>query len=415
VLDVGSSVTINISVGTCDSDVGLSGRRFGAISRFVCCLVVVVALLITIRAVGPVSADVPVVQPEPANATVAAGEIITVSIVVVRAQDLYGIDVRARFDPSVVEVVDADSSLAGIQLASGVFLTPDFVVRNAADNTNGTIQYAITQINPSEPASGDGVIVTVALRGLVAGRQSAFTIESILLANRDGTPLPATATNGVITVVGSNGQTPATTMTTVLTATRTRTPTLATATVSATPIPPTSTPTEIPPPSMARRTSTQLAVPTSAATNTPASVVSATATATQALSPIATLTMTPRLVVTETATAAVPRTAMTPILTATATRIAAMATQPVSAAGSDTPVTATPAPQPASVSVHAAPTERSIPLITGQSRAFPLGPAPAAESTRGLPSMDAVTLLGAGMIGSGLLMLAGLVYVWRRR
>ena len=78
-------------------------------------------------------------------------------LVLADAQNAYGIDVRATFDPQVVEVVDADPAKDGIQLSPGTFPQPDFVARNVADNQAGTLRYAITQVNPTQPVSGTGV------------------------------------------------------------------------------------------------------------------------------------------------------------------------------------------------------------------------------------------------------------------
>ena len=71
-----------------------------------------------------------------------------------RCARLIRLDLALTFDPNVVEVVDADPNQAGVQAALGTFLDSGFVVLNAADNVTGTLRFAMTQLNPSQPKSG---------------------------------------------------------------------------------------------------------------------------------------------------------------------------------------------------------------------------------------------------------------------
>ena len=132
-----------------------------------------------------------VVRTDPTVIEVAAGQTATVQFVLADAQNAYGIDVHATFDPKVVEVVDADPGADGVQMTPGDFLRPDFVVRNVADNEKGTLRYALTQVNPTQPVSGTGVIFTVQFRGKAAG-ETALTLAPVELADRQGQLLPVT-------------------------------------------------------------------------------------------------------------------------------------------------------------------------------------------------------------------------------
>lgn len=173
-------------------------RRLGAI------------LLLMLFYVVPISAqgEDAVVRPDPPVVEVAAGQTATVTFVLADAQDAYGIDVRATFDPKVVEVVDADPGKDGVQMTPGDFLRPDFVARNVADNEQGTLRYALTQVNPTKPASGTGAIFTVQFRGKAAG-ETALTLEPVEMADRQGRTLPVTVQSGTIKVVGDQASTQA--------------------------------------------------------------------------------------------------------------------------------------------------------------------------------------------------------------
>ena len=167
-------------------------------------------LLLTLFCVVPAAAQGQnaVVRPDPTVVEVAAGQTATVQFVLADAQNAYGIDVRATFDPQLVEVVDADPGKEGVQMTPGDFLRPDFVVRNAADNEKGTLRYAITQVNPTQPASGTGVLFTVQFRGKAAG-ETALTLGPVELANRQGQLIPVTIQGGTLKVVAGQAPTPA--------------------------------------------------------------------------------------------------------------------------------------------------------------------------------------------------------------
>ncbi len=144
------------------------------------------------------------VDPPALNLT--AGQTQTVTIVLQNAAEVYGIDVRASFDPALVEIVDSDPARDGVQMTPGVFPQPDFVALNAADNSAGALRYVVTQVNPTPPASGGGAVFTFQVRGRANG-VSPLRIDLVEMANRSGELLPLTTTGGAITVTG--GQPPA--------------------------------------------------------------------------------------------------------------------------------------------------------------------------------------------------------------
>ncbi len=125
-----------------------------------------VAILLGVALAQPLSASEygdggATIRPDPVTLGIAPGQVTAINVVLENAADVYGIDVRARFDPALVEVVDADPAQDGIQMTPGSFLKPDFVVRNTADNGVGTLQYVVTQVNPTQPATGSGVVLTL--------------------------------------------------------------------------------------------------------------------------------------------------------------------------------------------------------------------------------------------------------------
>lgn len=144
-----------------------------------------------------------VVRPDPASLTVVAGQIQTISVLVENAAEVYGIDIRASFDPALIEIVDADAARDGVQMTPGAFPQPDFVALNLADNAAGALRYAATQINPTPPASGSGVVFTFQVRGRANG-VSPLRIELVEMANRSGELLSVTTQDATLTVTGGS-------------------------------------------------------------------------------------------------------------------------------------------------------------------------------------------------------------------
>lgn len=141
------------------------------------------------------------VMPQTRQARV--GEDVTVELRLEQVAELYGTEIHLTFDPNVVQVVDADSTQEGVQIEPGVFPRPDFVVQNAADNQLGQVDYALTQLPPTEPGKGDGVVARITFRAQKAGMSQIY-LERFMLANTRGESIQAVPQHGQIRVTGSS-------------------------------------------------------------------------------------------------------------------------------------------------------------------------------------------------------------------
>ena len=137
----------------------------------------------------------------PAQALVGEGQTAAVEVRVEDVQDLYGLDIRLSFDPAAIQVVDADPATDGIQVQPGSLLSPDFVVRNTADNQDGTVWFALTQLNPTQEVSGSGAAFIVTFAGKSAGSSSPISFTYVKMAQRSGEEIPASTEDGQISVV----------------------------------------------------------------------------------------------------------------------------------------------------------------------------------------------------------------------
>jgi len=205
-----------------------------------------VSLLFTMLP-GTVLAQATRVIVQPGSQTIAVGETATVTIRIENVTGLIAAEVHLTFTPGIVQVVDADANTVGIQVAPGdIFAGKNaFTAQNVANNTNGTIDYAIAVLGVSEPGvTGSGDLIRVTFRGSAQGLTAiAFsTTNPVLLAGQGGATISASTVNGAITVTGAMP-------------TATVTPT-----ATATSVPPTATPTATTPPG-ATPTPTRTATP----------------------------------------------------------------------------------------------------------------------------------------------------------
>jgi len=133
---------------------------------------------------------------------------VNLDIGVEEVTDLYGGRVQLSFDPTVLQVRDADprSSAPGVQIRPGDFLDPfhQFVLVNQADNSAGTIDFAVTQLHPATARSGSGVLATVTFEALAQGSSPVHFVNVRLGDDTRPDPLeiPAQTQDGLVTVGG---------------------------------------------------------------------------------------------------------------------------------------------------------------------------------------------------------------------
>jgi hypothetical protein len=140
---------------------------------------------------------------DPSSLDLAPGDVKTVDVRVKNVTGLAGAEVHLTYDPALLEVVDADAEVDGVQIAHGDFLSPDFVVQNSADGTAGTVDYAIACMSLDNAVSGDGVLARITFRGLSKGKTT-IAVQSVLLADKDGKPIEV-ETDSSQAVVGGSG------------------------------------------------------------------------------------------------------------------------------------------------------------------------------------------------------------------
>jgi hypothetical protein len=73
------------------------------------------------------------------------------------------------------------------------------VLFNTADNESGTIRFAMTQVNPSEAKSGEGVLLVLYVQALTEG-ESQIAVEMVELSSRAGEAIPGEGVDAAVVV-----------------------------------------------------------------------------------------------------------------------------------------------------------------------------------------------------------------------
>lgn len=136
------------------------------------------------------------------NTTVQVGDTINVNIRINDVADLYAAEVHLTFDPALLQVLDDDDVQTGVQILPGSLFPstrPSYVVQNRADQATGTVDFAMTLLDPATPVTGSGTLATVRFSARQAGTTTLrWTMTK--LANKAGANIPHTTQDCSISI-----------------------------------------------------------------------------------------------------------------------------------------------------------------------------------------------------------------------
>ncbi len=124
---------------------------------------------------GKISLTVPVDQ-------VSMGETVAVTIAVQDVAGVYGGSIELSYDPQILEVLQPENQ----PVTPGDFFAnqPGFPLKNVADVTTGSIEYAMTLRQPAQPVTGSGSLGTLQFRALQDGAVQINVVAASLLSPR---------------------------------------------------------------------------------------------------------------------------------------------------------------------------------------------------------------------------------------
>ena len=136
------------------------------------------------------------------NQPFGVGSQFTVPVVVNNVNNLYGAEIHMNFDSNRLEVVDVNTSKAGVNIAPGNVFDPDnsFVALNNADNSQGAINFAATMMAPAEPFSGTGTIAEVTFRTKAEGT-AYISFNQVLLSDPSSQPIQNIVSDSYVELV----------------------------------------------------------------------------------------------------------------------------------------------------------------------------------------------------------------------
>ena len=170
----------------------------------------------------------------PGTSTVGLNGVADTGLWVSNARNLYGVEIHLAFDPTIVQVEDADPERAGVQIRVGAAFQgrQHFVATNRVDNEAGTLDFVASLLGPEPAITGIAELAVVRWRGVRPG-SSDIRYTSVVLADPESQPIAAVTEDGWITVL----------QTTATPTPLTPRPPTVTPTPTSTPRPPTPTPT----------------------------------------------------------------------------------------------------------------------------------------------------------------------------
>ncbi len=120
-----------------------------------------------------------------------AADQIIVDVMISNVVDLYGAEVRLRYDPLILQPLDTNPNQDAIQVEPGPFFPPDkgFVLANSVDEEHGTITFATTLLNPAPPSTGQGVLFKATFQ-VLRPNESTLNIEHAKLVAHNLETIP---------------------------------------------------------------------------------------------------------------------------------------------------------------------------------------------------------------------------------
>lgn len=149
--------------------------------------------------------SLPVITVEPSVLPLQLNHSARASVTVENIADLIAFEVHLSFDANALEVIELDD---------GGFIAADFIVQNSFDNTVGTIDYAVAQIN-HPPANGSGTLFEIVFRAKTQGkspirfRKTQAAPAGALFSDSHGLAIQVSLINGSVNIIDSGNTLPA--------------------------------------------------------------------------------------------------------------------------------------------------------------------------------------------------------------
>jgi len=147
---------------------------------------------------------------DPKNTTEDIDETFTVDIVVADVENLYGVFIQFKWDPSILEYVSHTAKIPVETYPDGILHQPGIMIMNNVDPVAGTYEVAYVCMDPAPAFNGTGTVFNMTFRVIKAGGcalefpKDLFTgLPLIMLSNKAGWPISYTWQDGYFETVGT--------------------------------------------------------------------------------------------------------------------------------------------------------------------------------------------------------------------
>lgn len=110
-----------------------------------------------------------------------SNQTVVMAVEVESVSNLNAIDLALRYDPNLVEVVDADPTMIGTQVAVGNALSNGKFFAAVNQVSDGRIEFAGTFVAGEQPFSGQGTLVEISWRAKSRGQANLSLTKAILV------------------------------------------------------------------------------------------------------------------------------------------------------------------------------------------------------------------------------------------
>lgn len=145
-----------------------------------------------------------IVRCDPKKKIAVMGEMFTVDIYVEDVQDLRSIDVRMSYDPDLVEPLDGDPNIEGVNLEPlNSFFLSDFSLRNGynlIDGAGETVPVWYAALQQGSGSNGSGAIARLYFKPLKIGEMEMEMLQTKMAAFR-GAPIAHSNQNCQVAIV----------------------------------------------------------------------------------------------------------------------------------------------------------------------------------------------------------------------
>jgi hypothetical protein len=139
----------------------------------------------------------------PPSNTYSLDEVFTIEVVVANVTNLYGVDIRFAWNPTILEYVSHTAKIPVEDFPGGILHEPGISIKNQVNATAGTYWLAYACMDPAPAFTGTGTAFNMTFKVKSLSSASILDIVSVELSNDVGNPISKQIIDGFFFPVGA--------------------------------------------------------------------------------------------------------------------------------------------------------------------------------------------------------------------